>query len=167
GEEKWDVVVLDLSLADHSGRELLKDLKQIRPVLPVVILSMHAEEQYVRRAFKTGAAGYVTKDSPRAELVDAINAGMDGRKYVSASLTHIAIAESEYDADRPLHERLSNREFQVLSLIGQGKTVGEIAAMLGLSDKTISTYRARILEKMGMKNSAELTHYAIRNKLVD
>ncbi len=166
-EGEWDVVVLDLSLADHSGLEVLKELKQIRPSLPVVILTMHSEEQYVRRAFKAGAAGYVTKDSPRAELVDAISAVIDGRKYVGAALTEILRADSEHDTDRLLHECLSNREFQVLRSIGQGKTVGEIAAMLALSDKTISTYRARILRKMNLKNNAELAHYAIRNKLVD
>ena len=166
-EEEWDVVVLDLSLASHSGIDALQELKRTRPGLPVLILTMHSEEQYVRRAFRAGAAGYVTKDSGRAELVEAINTVMDGRKYVSASLTETLIAASERDTDRPLHELLSTREFEVLRSIGQGKTVGEIAAMLALSDKTISTYRARILKKMGMKNNAELTHYAIRNKLVD
>lgn len=166
-EEEWDVVVLDLSLANHSGLEVLHELKRTRPSLPVVILTMHSEEQYVRRAFRVGAAGYVTKDSGRAELVEAIHTVMDGRKYVSASLTEALTDASDHDTDRPLHELLSNREFEVLRSIGQGRTVGEIAAMLALSDKTISTYRARILEKMNLKNNAELTRYAIRNKLVD
>ena len=166
-EEEWDVVVLDLSLVDRSGLDVLKELKKIRMGLPVLILSMHSEEQYVRRAYKAGAAGYVTKDSPRAELVEAMNTVMKGGKYVSPSLAKIFDADVERDKDRPPHELLSNREFEVLRFIGQGKTVSEIAGLLALSDKTTSTFRARILKKMGMKNNAELAHYAIRNKLVD
>jgi DNA-binding NarL/FixJ family response regulator len=166
-EEEWDVVVLDLSLTDGSGLDVLKELKQIRVGLPVLILSMHSDEHYVRRALKAGAAGYVTKNSPRAELVEAVSTVMNGRKYVSPALTEILSTDLERDTDRPPHELLSNREFEVLRFIGQGKTVSEIAGLLALSDKTISTFRARILKKMGMKHNAELAHYAIRNKLVD
>jgi DNA-binding NarL/FixJ family response regulator len=165
--EEWDVVVLDLSLGERSGLEVLKELKQIRPRLPVLILSMHSEEQYARRAFKAGAAGYITKDSPRAELVKAINKVMEGRVYISPALAEQLVIDLGSATDRALHETLSNREFEVMRLIGSGKTVSEIAEMLSLSDKTISTYRVRILEKMGMKTSAEITHYAIQNKLVD
>jgi DNA-binding NarL/FixJ family response regulator len=166
-EEGWDVVVLDLSLGDRSGLEVLKALKQIRPRLPVLILSMHSEEQYARRAFKAGAAGYITKDSPRAELVRAINKVAEGGRYVSHALAEELVIDLERESDRPPHETLSDREFEVMRLIASGKTVGEIAAILSLSDSTISTYRGRILEKMGMRTNAELTHYAIQNKLVD
>jgi DNA-binding NarL/FixJ family response regulator len=166
-EQDWDVVMLDLSLGDRNGLEVLKELKQIRPRLPVLILSMHSEEQYARRAFKAGAAGYITKGSPRAELVIAINKVIEGGRYVSSSLAERLVVDLGKDTDRPLHEALSDREFEVMCLIASGKTVGEIAVLLSLSDKTISTYRARILEKMRMKTNAELTHYAIQNKLVN
>jgi two-component system invasion response regulator UvrY len=166
-EQDWDVVVLDISLADRSGLEVLKELKQLRPRLPVLVLSMHSEEQYARRAFKAGAAGYITKDSPRAELVRALNRVAEGGRYVSRALAEKLVVDLERGSDRPPHESLSNREFEVMSLIASGKTVGEIAELLSLSDRTISTHRARILEKTGMKTNAELTHYAIHNKLVD
>lgn len=166
-EQDWDVVVLDLSLGDRSGLEVLKELKRIRPRLPVLILSMHSEEQFARRAFKAGAAGYITKDSPRAELVKAINKVIGGGRYASPALAEKLIVDLGKETDRPLHESLSDREFEVMRLIASGKTVGEIADLLSLSDSTISTYRARILEKMEMKTNAELTHYTIQNKLVD
>jgi two-component system invasion response regulator UvrY len=166
-EQDWDVVVLDLSLGGRSGLEVLRELKQIRPKLPVLILSMHSEAQFARRAFKAGAAGYITKDSPRAELVKAISKVIEGGRYVSPALAEELVIDLERGTDRPPHEALSNREFEVMRLIASGKTVGEIAVLLSLSDKTISTYRARILEKMGMKTNAELTHYAIQNKLAD
>ena len=166
-EQDWDVVVLDLSLGDRSGLELLRQLKQIRPRLPVLILSMHSEEQYARRAFKAGASGYVTKDSSPSELVRALDKVITGGRYFSQELAETLIVDLERGSDRPPHEALSDREFEVMRLIGSGKTVGEIAVLLALSDSTISTYRARIMEKMGMKTNAELTHYAIQNKLVN
>jgi len=166
-DQDWDVAVLDLSLGGRSGLEVLKELKQLRPKLPVLILSMHSEEQYARRAFKAGAAGYVTKDSPRAELVKAVNKVMSGGRYVSHALAENLVFDLARGTDRPPHEALSNREFEVLRLLASGKTVSEIAAQLTLSDKTISTYRARLLEKMGMKTNAELIYYAINNKLVE
>lgn len=166
-EQPWDVAVLDLSLGDASGLEVLKELKQVRPKLPVLVLSMHSEEQYARRAFKAGAAGYITKGSPRAELVEAINRVIEGRRYVSSALAEKLVTDLERGTSHASHEALSDREFEVMCLIASGKTLGEIAVLLSLSDKTISTYRARVLEKMGMKNSAEITHYAIQNKLVD
>ena len=165
-EQDWDIVILDLSLGGRNGLEVLKELKQIRPGLPVLILSMHSEEQYARRAFKAGAAGYITKDSPRAELLNAINKVAEGRKYVSGALAEELVIDLERGSDRPPHETLSDREFEVMRLIASGKTVGEIAVLLSLSDNTISTYRARLLEKMKMRTNAELTHYAILNGLV-
>lgn len=166
-EEEWDVVVLDLSLGGRSGLEVLKELKRVRPKLPVLILSMHSEERYARRAFKAGASGYITKDSPRTELVKAVNKVMEGGRYISPALAERLVVDLERGTDRPPHERLSDREYEVLCLIASGRTVREIANLLALSDRTISTYRARLLEKMGMKTNAELMHYAIQNKLVD
>ena len=166
-EQNWDLVILDLSLAGRNGLELLKQLRQIHPELPVLILSMHSEEQYARRAFKAGAAGYVTKDSSRTELVEAVNKVIKGGRYVSAALAERLVIDMERDTTHPLHEGLSDRELKVMILIASGKTVVQIAEFLSLSDKTISTYRARILEKMAMKTNAELMHYALRNKLID
>ena len=166
-EENWDLAVLDLSLGNQSGLEVLKELKQIRPRLPVLILSMHSEEQYARRAFKAGASGYITKDSCRAELAKAVNKVAAGGRYITSTLAERLLFDLGRDSDRPPHESLSDREFEVMRLIASGKTVTEIAAILLLSDKTISTYRARLLEKMGMKTNAELTRYAIHNKLVN
>lgn len=164
--QNWDVVLLDISLGARNGLEVLRELKHIRPKLPVLIFSMHSEEQYARRAFKAGAAGYVTKGSSREELVQAIIKVAEGGRYVSSALAEKLVVDIERGTDRPPHEALSDREFEVMCLIASGKTVREIALLLSLSDKTISTYRARILDKMVMKTSAELTHYAIQNGLV-
>jgi DNA-binding NarL/FixJ family response regulator len=164
-EQEWDLAVLDLSLGGRGGLDLLNELKRLRPQLPVLILSVHSEEQYAKRAFKAGASGYVTKDSSRDELATAIQRVLAGGRYVSRSLAEILIDDMAQGTDGPPHECLSGREFEVMRLIASGKTVGEIAELLSLSDKTISTYRARILEKMDLKNNAELTHYAIQNRL--
>lgn len=166
-EEDWDLAVLDLSLGNQSGLELLKELKQVRPRLPVLILSMHSEEQYARRAFKAGASGYVTKGSSRAELAKAVNKVVTGGTYITSALAERLVFDLGRGSDLQPHETLSDREFEVMRLIASGKTVTEIAALLSLSDKTISTYRARLLEKTGMKTNAELTRYAIQNRLVD
>jgi DNA-binding NarL/FixJ family response regulator len=164
--EPWDAVVLDLSLGDSNGLDVLKQMKQIRPRLPVLILSLHSEEQYARRAFKAGASGYVTKDTPRNELVKAIDKVIGGGKYVSEALAELLVVDLERGVDGPPHGSLSDRKFEVMLLIASGKTVGEIAELLALSAKTISTYRARILEKMAIKTNAELTSYAIHAGLV-
>lgn len=165
--QNWDLGILDLSLGDRSGLDVLKELKHIRRRMPILVLTMHSEEQYARRAFKAGASGYITKDSTGEELIKAVNKVMSGGRYVSPSLAERLIVGLGSDLDRPLHESLSDREFEVMCLIASGKTVGEIAELLSLSDRTISTYRARILEKMVMRTNAELTHYAIQNKIVD
>lgn len=165
-EDDWDLLVLDLSLGTRSGLEVLKLAKQLRPKMCVLILSMHSEEQYAIRAFKAGASGYVTKGSTREELTNAIKKVLKGGKYVSPSLAEIMITGIAQDEDKPPHQLLSNRELEVLCLIASGKTVREIAKQLNLSDKTISTYRTRLLDKMNMKTNAELTHYAIKNRLV-
>lgn len=166
-QRDWDVVVLDLSLGERSGLEVLKVLKTSNPRLPVLVLSMHSEEQYARRAFKGGAAGYITKDSPRSDLMLAFNKVLYGGRYISPQLAERLVGDYQIGTDQPRHQTLSDREFEVLRLIASGRTVGEIAALLALSDSTISTYRARILEKLDMRTNAELTHYAIQNRLVD
>ena len=166
-EQDWDVMLLDISLGGRDGLEVLKEIKQLRPRLPVLILSMHSEELFARRALKAGAAGYVTKGSPRAELAEAVDKVIKGGIYVSPSLAEKLVLDLREGTERPPHEALSDREFEVLRLIASGKTVGEVADILSLSAGTISTYRARILEKMGMRTNAELTYYAIQNGLVE
>jgi len=164
-DHRWDVAVLDISLGGRNGLEVLKEIKQLRPKLPVLILSMHAEEQYAIRAFKSGAAGYISKSSPRDELRVAILKVVKGGRYISPSLAEQIVVDLS-TSDKPPHDGLSDREHEVLCQIASGKTVGEIAAKLSLSDKTISTYRRRILDKMGMRTNADLTHDAIKNVLV-
>jgi two-component system invasion response regulator UvrY len=168
--QPWDVVVLDLSMPGRGGLEVLKELKQALPRLPVLILSMYPEEQYAIRALRLGAAGYLTKESAPEELIGAIRKVIKGGRYVSAALAETLagrMVTHDQIGERPLHESLSDREYLVLRLIGTGKTVTEIADELALSIKTISTYRARILQKMGMRTNAELTHYVISNHLTD
>lgn len=164
--EPWDAVVLDVTLPGRSGLEVLKDIKRHRPQLPVVILSVHAEDQYAVRALKAGAAGYLTKESASDQLVAAIRRVASGRKYVSPSLAEQLAADVARDSDQPPHSALSDREHEVLCLIASGHTLSQIARKLSVSVKTVSTYRARVMEKMGMENNAQLTHYAIRNNLV-
>jgi len=165
-EQQWDVVILDISLGGRNGLEVLSDIKQLKPTLPVLILSMHAEEQYAVRAFKAGASGYVNKASPGEELRRAILKIVKGGQYVGPSFAEKIVLQLSRPEQLP-HESLSDRELEVLLSIASGKTVGEIAQQLSLSDKTISTYRRRILDKMDMRTNAELTHYAIRNGLVE
>jgi DNA-binding NarL/FixJ family response regulator len=166
-EQDWDVVVMDISLGDRSGIEVMKDLKAIRPGLHFLILSMHSEAQYARRAFKAGASGYITKDSLPDELARAITKVAQGRKYVSPILAEMLVMDVDQSLERAPHERLSDREFEIMRQIGSGKTVSEIAKLISRSVKTVSTYRARILEKMGMRTNAEITYYVIHNKLLE
>jgi DNA-binding NarL/FixJ family response regulator len=166
-KQDWDIVVLDITMPGRGGLDVLKELKQERPKLPVLILSVHPEDQYAVRALKAHASGYMTKDSAPEELVKAIRKILRGGKYISPTLADKLAFDLEAENEKPLHETLSDREHQVLLMIASGKTVSEIAEELSLSVKTIDTYRARILEKMKMKTNAELTHYAIKNKLVD
>ena len=147
--------------------DVLKELKHERPKLPVLILSVHSEDQYAVRALKAHAPGYMTKDSAPEELVKAIRKILRGGKYISPTLAEKLAFDLETEIEKPLHETLSDREYQVMIMIASGKTVSEIAEELSLSVKTIGTYRARILEKMKMKTNSELMHYAIKNKLVD
>jgi two-component system invasion response regulator UvrY len=165
-KEPWDVVVLDITMPGRSGLEVLKEIKKSRPKLPVLMLSMHPEDQFAVRLLKIGASGYMTKESAPQELVGAVKKVVAGGRYVSAALAEKMASYLAVDVQTPPHERLSDREFLVLRLIASGKTPTAIAKDLGLSVKTISTYRMRILEKMTMANNAELTHYAIQNQLV-
>ena len=166
-KEKWDIVVLDITMPGRSGLEVLRELKKTRPKLPVLVLSMHPESQFAVRVLKRGAAGYMTKESAPEELVGAIKKVLAGGRYVSSSLAEKLATYLAGDDQKTPQELLSDREFQVLRLIASGKMVGEIARELALSVKTISTYRTRILEKMGMKNNAELMHYAMQHQLVE
>ena len=158
---------MDISMPGMNGLDALKQVKQEFPDLPVLIFSMHPEEQYAIRMFKAGADGYLTKSSAPEELVKAIKKVHGGGKYVSPSLGEALASTVKPGAEKDLHELLSDREYQVLCLIGSGKTVSEIADTMNLSVTTISTYRARILEKMRMKTNAEMTRYAIEQGLVE
>lgn len=162
-----DLVVLDISMPGRGGMDILKEIKSLKPKLPVLILSMYPEEQYAVRVLKSGASGYLTKESAPVELVKAIRQISQGKKYISPSLAEKLAVDLEVSSDKLPHETLSDREYQVMCMIASGKTLKEIADGLSLSIKTISTYRSRILEKMNMKTNAELTHYAVKNSLVD
>lgn len=164
---EWDVMVLDLSLPGTSGLDLLKDLRRERPTLPVLILSMHPPDQFARRAMNAGASGYLTKDSNPNELIKAVGEVIAGRRYLNPSVIEELVSNLRPERGQRPHEALSDREYQVLRMIGSGLTVSQVATRLSLSVKTVSTYRARVLEKMSMKTTAELMHYGIQHGLVD
>ncbi len=164
--EKWDLIILDISMPGKSGLDLLKDIKLMHPAIPVLILSMYEEDQYAMRVLKAGAAGYIMKDSAPTELAKAINSVLSKRKYVSPSLADHLVQQIGTADDRPLHKQLSDREFQVMIAIAEGKSAKVIAEQLSLSVKTVHTYRSRVIEKMNMKSNAEIIHYAMTHKLV-
>lgn len=164
-KNEFDVIVLDITMPGGGGIEVLKQLRNEKPKLPVLALSIHPEEQYGKRMLKAGAAGYLTKESAPDELVNAIRKVYNGGRYVSSFLAERLAADLARHSDAPLHEELSDREYQVMVMIGSGKMISEIAGELNLSVKTVSTYRTRILEKMRMKSNAELTHYVISHQL--
>jgi len=166
-KEKWDVVILDITMPGRNGLEVLKEIKRSRPKLPVLVLSMHPEDQFAVRLLKAGAAGYLTKESAGEEIVGAIIKVTSGGRYISPSLAERMASYLDMDVRKAPHERLSDREFLVLRMIASGKAVSQIAKELSLSVATVSTYRARILEKMDLKNNAQLTHYAIQKSLVE
>ncbi|HSV84958.1 MAG TPA: response regulator transcription factor [Levilinea sp.] len=166
GSERWNIVVLDLNMPGGNGLEALKQIKHDQPQLPVLILTMFSEDQYAMRTIRAGAAGYLNKESAPEELVQAIRQILRGGKYISAAVADELVLYALDEDDQPLHKHLSDREYQVLSLIASGKEIKEISSELALSVKTVSTYRARLLEKMNMKTNAELTYYAIKNGLV-
>ena len=164
-EKNYDVVVLDISMPGKSGLEVLKELKIVRPKLPVLMLSIYPEGQYAVRVLKAGASGYLTKDSASEELVNAVEKIYLGQKYITSSLAE-KLADFSWEGDILPHEKLSDREFEVFKMIAAGKTVKEIAENLFISVKTVSTYKVRILEKMNLESRADITSYAIKNNLI-
>ena len=166
-KQGWDVVVLDITMPGKGGLEVLQELRRERPKLPVLVLSAHPEDQLAFRLLRAGAAGYLTKDKAPEVLLTALRKVVQGGKYVSESLAEKAVLQLTSETATPLHETLSDREYQVMRMIAAGKAVKEIAKELFLSVRTVSTYRARVLEKMNMKTNAELIRYALQNKLVD
>lgn len=165
-KEKWDVVISDLTMPGKSGLDALQFIKQNFPTLPVLILSIHPEEQYAIRVLKAGAAGYLSKDTAPDELVNAVRRVLQGKKYITLSIAEKIADTFDQDNEKKLHEILSDREFNVFKMIAAGKAVSEIAESLSLSVTTVSTYRARIMTKMNMKTNANLTLYAIENNLL-
>jgi len=165
--ERWNALILDISLPGASGLGLLAEVHKEHPELPVLVLTVHSEDQYAVRAIKAGAAGFLTKESAPEKLIEAVRKVASGGRYVSAELAeNLASFLAGETAGAP-HERLSDREFEIMKMLGSGKTVSEVARELSLSVKTVSTHRTRILKKMGMKTNAELTSYAVRGRLVD
>ncbi len=165
-DQRWDAVVLDISLHGANGIELLADIRREHPNLPVLILTVYSEEQYAVRAIKAGAAGFLTKDSAPDKLVEALRKVAGGGRWVSAELAETLASVLAGESHGPPHERLSDREFEILKMLASGKTVSQVALELSLSVKTVSTHRTRILKKMDMRTNAELTHYAVRSGLV-
>ena len=163
----FDVIILDISMPGESGLELIKTLRKEFPRLAVLVLSAYPEEQYALRALKAGASGYLTKETATTELIGAIHKISGGGKYISASMAETLAFAIESDSEKLPHEKLSNREYEVMLMIASAKSVREIAEELSLSEKTIGTYRSRILEKMDMKNSSEITYYALKNGLIE
>lgn len=166
-QDDLNVIILDITMPGKSGLDLLPEIRNLRPMIKILILSMHAEEQFAIRALKSGASGYITKKSAPTELVKAIRKVNSGGKYISQSIAEQLAFFVSDDTNKPLHERLSDREFQVMRMIGEGKTLREIAEELNISEKTVSTYRTRILEKMNMSRNAELIRYAVQNNLIE
>jgi len=165
--EDWDLVILDITMPGRSGLDVLRDLKNLRPKLPVLVVSMHAEEQYGKRTLRAGASGYMNKESAPDELIKAVKKVLAGGRYVGPGLAeHLALNLTD-DVRRDIHETLSQREFEVLRMIALGKTINQIAEELHLRGSTVSTYRARILEKMSLTTTAELMHYALHHHLLD
>lgn len=165
--EEWDVVVLDIGMPDKSGVEVLKQIKREKPQLPVLILSMHPENRYAVRILRSGASGYVQKEALATELVDAIRTIVSGHKYISHAVAELLTMDPEIDADKPLHEMLSAREYEIFYRLSRGESATNIADSLCLSVKTVSTYRARILQKMNMSTNADIIYYAVKEKLID
>lgn len=165
-EKEWDILILDMDMPGRSGLEVLKQLKDEDVSLKVLMFSMHAEEQIAIRALRMGAAGYLSKDTADSQLVHAVNCILSGKKYITPEVAEQLASQLENPGNKAPHELLSDREYQTLLLISAGKTISQIAKELSLSVPTVSTYRARILEKMNLKNSAELTYYTINNHLI-
>lgn len=167
GEDGYDVVLLDISLPDRNGLDTLMELKKVKPDLRVLVITVHPEEQYALRTIRAGAHGYLTKDAAPEELVAAVKAVMLGRRYITDSLAEKLAFALETDREKPRHELLSHREYEVMRMIVKGKRLTEIAETMMLSVKTVSTYRSRVLSKIGVRSNAELIRYALKHRLVD
>ena len=165
-KETYAVIISDISMPGRSGVEIIKEVKEFAPKTPLLVLSVHAAEEYAVRAIKAGASGYLTKDSAPDELIKAVEYILRGKRYITPEISELLADAYGDDLDRPAHESLSNREFEVMKFIAAGKSISEMAESLSLSVNTISTYRARILEKMHMHTNTELIKYAIEHKLV-
>jgi two-component system, NarL family, invasion response regulator UvrY len=166
-EKEWDVVILDITMPGRSGVDILRDIKMLRPKLPVLVLTACSEDQFAMRVLKVGAAGFVRKEMAPTELINAIKKVVAGGKYISQSLAEKLASHLQEDTDVPPHESLSDREYEVMRLLAKGNTPTEVSKLLSLSVKTVSTYRTRILEKLHLRTNAELTYYAIKNGLVE
>jgi two-component system invasion response regulator UvrY len=166
-ENPWDIVILDITMPGRSGVDILRDIKMLRPKLPVLILTACSEDQFAVRVLKVGAAGFVRKEMAPTELITAIKKVLAGGKYISQSLAEKLATHLQEDTETPPHETLSDREYEVMRLLAKGNTPTEVSKLLSLSVKTISTYRTRILEKLHLRTNAELTYYAIKNGLVE
>ncbi len=164
---EWDLAILDFSMPGRSGFDLLDDMRREFPGRPVLVLSIHAEQLHAARVLKAGGAGYITKESAPQELTKAVRKVAGGGKYVSPALAELLASELASDTGRQLHERLSDREYRVMWLLATGKQINEIAKEMVLRPSTVSTYRTRILRKLGLRNNAELVHYAVRQQLVE
>lgn len=167
GKSDYQIILLDIAMPGRSGLEIVKDIKKASPRLPVLMLSVYPEEQYAVRALKSGASGYLTKKSVPDELIEAIKKVLRGGKYLTLSLAERLAFAIEDNNEKLPHEKLSNREYQIMCMIASGKRIKNIADELNLSENTVSTYRARTLEKMNLKSNAELTYFAIKHKLID
>jgi two-component system invasion response regulator UvrY len=166
-QNEYDLLLLDISMPGKNCFDIIKEVKSFRPKLPILILTMHPEAQYALRMFKAGASGYLTKERAPAELVEAIRTVASGRIYMPSSVAEHVILDWKKETIKPLHENLSNREYQIMCMIVSGKRVSEIAAILSISVKTVKTHRSRLLAKMNMTTNAELFRYAIKHSLVD
>jgi len=162
----YDIIVMDISMPDKNGVDTLHDLKHVAPDLPVMILSGYAEQQYALNLMRSGCKGYLSKDADSDEIIKAIRTICNGRRYISAELAELMASEMSHPSEKQLHETLSDREFQVFFKLAGGLSATEIGDELNISVKTVSTYRTRILEKMSLKNNADLTYYAIKNQLI-
>lgn len=166
-KENWDLLILDLNMPGRNGLDIIKDVKEYQPELPIIVLSMYPEDQFALRVIKAGAMGYLTKNTSSSELLKAIKTILKGEQYITRSIARLLTEGLRSDSKKLLHENLSNREFQVLLLIASGKSISDIALELSLSVKTISVYRAHILNKMNLKNNSEITYYAFKHGLVE
>jgi DNA-binding NarL/FixJ family response regulator len=165
-KERWDLVILDIGMPDRNGLDILQQIRAAHTDTRVLVLSGYPERQYALNVLRAGAMGFIDKSAAPEEMLRAVHSVLQGRRYVSATLAELLVGELDGDADKPLHSRLSEREFQVFFKLAGGRSVSEIAAELCLSVKTVSTYRTRILEKMNLQTNADLTSYALRNQLI-